>query len=105
QRTASYATCTDAYARTVSAQTLSARLAVAPAVQFAPRMPSTRAKLPLALLAIAAGCSHELSGPTPTVSSLDPTIVCTEQLMTDVNITATGLSPLSEAPLPHKPPL
>src|SRR5215813_3340189 len=66
-------------------------------------MSSTRASLPLALFAIAAGCSHELSGPTPTVSSLDPTIVCTEQLMTDVKIMGTGLSPLGEDTLTDKP--
>src|SRR5688572_12426677 len=59
------------------------------------------AYLSLALQALA--CSHELDGPAPTVSGLDPSIVCTEQLVTPVKINGAGLSPQAEEALTEDP--
>jgi hypothetical protein len=56
----------------------------------------------LALQALAA-CSHEIEGPAPVVQGLDPSIVCTEQLVTPVRINGSGLSPLAEEALTPDP--
>jgi hypothetical protein len=58
----------------------------------------------MALVAAAlVGCSHELSGPTPSVQSLEPSLVCTEQLTTPVIVHGDGLSPMAENALTKSP--
>ena len=48
----------------------------------------------LGALALAAGCATETSGPEPQINSLDPSLVCVEQLVTTVSIAGDELSPL-----------
>jgi hypothetical protein len=59
-------------------------------------------KLPLGLLVLA-GCSHELTGPTPSLKTLDPNLVCTQQLTTTVTVHGDGLAPLTEDELTKSP--
>ena len=47
----------------------------------------------LPLLALTSACSQELSGPEPSVSAVDPPLVCTEQLTTSVAIDGSDLAP------------
>lgn len=59
----------------------------------------------LLLFAVASGCSQKQSGPTPTVGALDPSIVCVEQLVSEVVLWGDGLSPLPIKTLKKTPRL
>ncbi|MEK7705338.1 MAG: hypothetical protein AAB426_10295 [Myxococcota bacterium] len=60
--------------------------------------------LALAALAVVA-CSHQKDGPKPTLSGLEPGIVCVEQLTTDVVVSGTNLSPEVNDGLTNDPQL
>ncbi|MBW2278457.1 MAG: IPT/TIG domain-containing protein, partial [Deltaproteobacteria bacterium] len=46
-------------------------------------------------VALAGGCAEEVDGPTPAVSGLEPSLVCPEQLVTEILLTGERLSPLA----------
>ncbi len=46
------------------------------------------------LLALLAGCAESLLSPSPSLSGLEPGLVCVEQLDTEVVVTGDGLTPL-----------
>ncbi len=48
----------------------------------------------LFLLACVAGCEKRVDGPTPTLASVAPAVVCDAQLVTAVSVTGTNLTPL-----------
>ncbi len=41
------------------------------------------------------GCSAEVVGPTPALSGVDPSLACTEQLVTKISLSGADLSPLA----------
>ena len=53
------------------------------------------AVMSLAALVFGAGCAAKLDGPEPSVSALDPSLVCNVQLTTEVAISGSELSPLA----------
>src|SRR5688572_10590081 len=57
----------------------------------------------LALLVLAA-CSHEIEGPSPTVGTIDPGLVC-NAVTTTLTLTGAGLSPLAVDALTDDPKL
>lgn len=57
------------------------------------------------LLLAALGCEHGLEGPTPAASGLDPALVCTEQLTTEVVLSGDALSPVEVDSLTGDPSL
>jgi hypothetical protein len=57
-----------------------------------------------ALMLLAAACSHELSGPSPQIDSLDPALVC-NAVTTTLTVTGSGLSPLAVDALTGEPKL
>ncbi|HXI60198.1 MAG TPA: hypothetical protein VNO55_29240, partial [Polyangia bacterium] len=50
-------------------------------------------------LVLAASCSKQISGPTPTVAGVAPAAICQAQLTTTVQLSGAGLSPLYEGAL------
>ena len=47
-----------------------------------------------AVSALMVGCAEEMKSPTPSLTSVSPSLVCSEQLTTTVTITGSGLSPV-----------
>jgi hypothetical protein len=58
----------------------------------------SRARLAYVLLPVLVGCGHDLKGPTPTVTAVDPILVCNEVTnpATVVTLTGTNLAALAE---------
>lgn len=54
-----------------------------------------RLALGLTSLLVTLACSAKIEGPTPNVAGLDPSLVCGEQLTTEIAISGAGLSPLA----------
>ena len=46
------------------------------------------------LLSVLAACSYSIESPVPSLSSAEPSLVCTEQLVTTVVLSGDGMSPL-----------
>jgi hypothetical protein len=59
----------------------------------------------LLFFTVASGCSQKQSGPTPDVELLEPSIVCVEQLVSEVVVRGDGLSPLAIDTLSDAPRL
>lgn len=60
----------------------------------------------MAVLAVALGsCSKKLDGPSPKATSLDPPLVCVDQLTTNLTLSGEGLSPLTTGTLKDNPKL
>lgn len=56
--------------------------------------PSLAALLGTSIL-LGASCAKDLDGPTPAVSGIEPSLVCPEQLTTEITLTGERLSPLA----------
>jgi len=54
-------------------------------------------------LALTAACSSKTDGPTPTVTSVEPDLICTAQQDVTVTITGTGFSPVVRGGLTDEP--
>src|SRR6185436_19589630 len=49
----------------------------------------------LSTFLIISACSQKIEGPSPTATGLTPSLVCGEQITTNVQIAGSGLSPLA----------
>ncbi|HET9551336.1 MAG TPA: hypothetical protein VFP50_00070 [Anaeromyxobacteraceae bacterium] len=56
-----------------------------------------RTRVALVLSLLLAACSKKMDGPAPTLTSLNPDVVCNQQLTTGVTVAGTGLSPTVES--------
>ncbi len=64
---------------------------------------SLRAAALAAALALPAACSSKTDGPTPTVTAVDPDLICTAQQDVTVTITGSGFSPVVRGGLTEDP--